>query len=112
VRDAAQEALHELAKQLYRPRFFPCPTGMEEKVFCFFFLKKKCLRFLSFPSRETMAVVRLICGLALEQRPGADPHMAPREAPRPADDVRFLHGLLERIARIEALGYRRLANFI
>jgi sugar (pentulose or hexulose) kinase len=36
--------------------------------------------------------------------------LSPRETPRPADDVRFLHGLLEGIARIEALGYRRLAD--
>jgi len=45
-----------------------------------------------------------------ERFPFADPHMPPRETPRPADDVRFLHGLLEGIARIEALGYRRLAD--
>ena len=36
--------------------------------------------------------------------------MPPRETPRPADDAAFLHGLLEGIARIEALGYRRLAE--
>jgi sugar (pentulose or hexulose) kinase len=45
-----------------------------------------------------------------ERFPIADPHWAPRETPRPADDARFLHGLLEGIARIEALGYRRLAD--
>jgi len=45
-----------------------------------------------------------------ERFPFADPHLPPRETPRPADDVRFLHGLLEGIARIEALGYRRLAD--
>jgi sugar (pentulose or hexulose) kinase len=45
-----------------------------------------------------------------ERFPIADPLLPPREAPRPADDVRFLHGLLEGIARIEALGYRRLAD--
>jgi sugar (pentulose or hexulose) kinase len=45
-----------------------------------------------------------------ERFPFADPHMPPRETPRPTDDVRFLHGLLESIARIEALGYRRLAD--
>lgn len=45
-----------------------------------------------------------------ERFPIADPALAPREAPRPADDVAFLHGLLEGIARIEALGYRRLAD--
>ncbi len=36
--------------------------------------------------------------------------MPPRETPRPKDDIRFLHGLLEGIAQIEALGYRRLAD--
>ena len=45
-----------------------------------------------------------------ERFPVADPTLAPREAPRPADDAAFLHGLLEGIARIEALGYRRLAE--
>jgi sugar (pentulose or hexulose) kinase len=45
-----------------------------------------------------------------ERFPIADPHLPPRETPRPMDDVRFLHGLLEGIARIEALGYRRLAD--
>jgi sugar (pentulose or hexulose) kinase len=45
-----------------------------------------------------------------ERFPIADAHWAPRETPRPADDVRFLHGLLEGIAHIEALGYRRLAD--
>lgn len=30
-------------------------------------------------------------------------------SPRPADDAAFLHGLLEGMARIEALGYERLA---
>ncbi len=45
-----------------------------------------------------------------ERFPFADPHFSPCEAPRPTDDARFLHGLLEGIARIEALGYRRLAD--
>jgi sugar (pentulose or hexulose) kinase len=45
-----------------------------------------------------------------ERFPIADSHWAPRETPRPADDAQFLHGLLEGIARIEALGYRRLAD--
>ncbi len=45
-----------------------------------------------------------------ERFPVADPHLAPRLSPRPADDVRFLHGLLEGIARIEAEGYRLLAQ--
>jgi len=45
-----------------------------------------------------------------ERFPFADPHLLPRETPRPTDEVRFLHGLLEGIARIEALGYRRLAD--
>jgi len=43
-----------------------------------------------------------------ERFPMADPQFAPRESPRPADDARFLHGLLEGIARIEALAYARL----
>lgn len=45
-----------------------------------------------------------------ERFPVADPGQAPREAPRPADEADFLHGLLEGIARVEALGYRRLAE--
>jgi sugar (pentulose or hexulose) kinase len=45
-----------------------------------------------------------------ERFPLSDPHLLPRDTPRPTDDVRFLHGLLEGIARIEALGYRRLAD--
>ncbi|TVQ57380.1 MAG: carbohydrate kinase [Rhodobacteraceae bacterium] len=44
-----------------------------------------------------------------ERFPVADPTLPPRLSPRPDDDARFLHGLLEGIARIEALGYRRLA---
>ena len=45
-----------------------------------------------------------------ERFPIADPALAPRLTPRPEDDVAFLHGLLEGIARVEALGYRRLAE--
>ena len=45
-----------------------------------------------------------------ERFPINDPALCPRLAPRPADDGRFLHGLLEGIGRIEALGYRRLAG--
>lgn len=45
-----------------------------------------------------------------ERFPIADAALAPRESPRPADDAAFLHGLLEGIARVEALGYRRLAE--
>jgi len=45
-----------------------------------------------------------------ERFPIANPTLAPRLTPRPADDAAFLHGLLEGIARIEALGYRRLAE--
>jgi len=45
-----------------------------------------------------------------ERFPVADPTLAPRLEPRPADRVAFLHGLLEGIARIEALGFRRLAE--
>lgn len=45
-----------------------------------------------------------------ERFPIADPVLAPREAPRPEDDAAFLHGLLEGIARVEALAYQRLAE--
>ncbi|MEL6234679.1 MAG: FGGY-family carbohydrate kinase, partial [Pseudomonadota bacterium] len=45
-----------------------------------------------------------------ERFPIADPGLAPRLTPRPATDAAFLHGLLEGIARIEDLGYRRLAE--
>ncbi|MDP2962243.1 MAG: FGGY-family carbohydrate kinase [Sulfurimicrobium sp.] len=43
-----------------------------------------------------------------ERFPVSDPVYPPRLAPRPVDDARFLHGLLEGIARIEAQGYRLL----
>lgn len=43
-----------------------------------------------------------------ERFPVADPDLAPRLGPRPGDDARFLHGLLEGMARIERDGYRRL----
>ncbi len=45
-----------------------------------------------------------------ERFPYNDPSIAPRLTPRPANDARFLQGLLEGIAGIEALGYRRLAE--
>jgi sugar (pentulose or hexulose) kinase len=34
--------------------------------------------------------------------------MAPRITPRPAQDADFLHGLLEGVAKIEALAFARL----
>ena len=37
-----------------------------------------------------------------------NPDLLPQLEPRPADPVEFLHGLLESMARIEALGYQRL----
>ncbi len=43
-----------------------------------------------------------------ERFPVNDPRLPPRLTPRPPDDARFLQGLLEGIARIEATGYRRL----
>jgi D-ribulokinase len=43
-----------------------------------------------------------------ERFPVNDPDLPPRLVPRPTDPVRFLHGLLEGIARIEAQGYSRL----
>jgi sugar (pentulose or hexulose) kinase len=45
-----------------------------------------------------------------ERFPINDPALSPRMTPRPADDAVFLHALLEGIANIEALGYRRLAE--
>ena len=45
-----------------------------------------------------------------ERFPINDPQLAPRLSPRPADDRAFLQGLLEAIARIEALGYRKLVE--
>jgi sugar (pentulose or hexulose) kinase len=45
-----------------------------------------------------------------ERFPFNDPTLAPRVTPRPSDDHVFLQGLLEGIAAIEALGYRRLAE--
>lgn len=46
-----------------------------------------------------------------ERFPINDPALSPRLTPRPIDDAAFLHGLLEGLARVEALGYRRLAEF-
>jgi D-ribulokinase len=43
-----------------------------------------------------------------ERFPINDPQLAPRIAPRPADDARFLQGLLEGIADIERRGYALL----
>lgn len=45
-----------------------------------------------------------------ERFPVYDPFLAPRTTPRPADDVQFLHGLLQGLSRIEAAGYARLAE--
>lgn len=45
-----------------------------------------------------------------ERFPVNDPQLRPRLEPRPEDDGRFLHGLLESMARIERDGYRKLAE--
>lgn len=45
-----------------------------------------------------------------ERFPINDPTLPPRLEPRPADRAAFLHGVLEGLARIEALGYRRLCE--
>ncbi|MGB5732815.1 MAG: FGGY-family carbohydrate kinase, partial [Thiohalocapsa sp.] len=45
-----------------------------------------------------------------ERFPIADPTLQTRLTPRPTDDVRFLQGLLEGIARIEQAGYARLTE--
>jgi len=43
-----------------------------------------------------------------ERFPVADAALPPRLEPRPPEEARFLHGVLEGIARIEARGYGRL----
>ncbi|RBP18371.1 xylulokinase [Roseiarcus fermentans] len=45
-----------------------------------------------------------------ERFPFADPDFAPRMAPRPERREQFLQAILEGVAGIEALGYRRLAD--
>ena len=45
-----------------------------------------------------------------ERFPISDPMLLPRLEPRPADDARFLHGLLQSLGRIEVAGYRKLAE--
>jgi sugar (pentulose or hexulose) kinase len=45
-----------------------------------------------------------------ERFPHHDPDWPPVMGPRPADDAAFLHGLLEGMARIERVGYDRLAE--
>jgi sugar (pentulose or hexulose) kinase len=45
-----------------------------------------------------------------ERFPIADPALAPRMTPRPDDDATFLKAMLEGIAGIEELAYRRLAE--
>jgi D-ribulokinase len=45
-----------------------------------------------------------------ERFPINDPDLPVRLTPRPTDDAEFLHGLLESLARIEAQGYRLLAE--
>lgn len=43
-----------------------------------------------------------------ERFPINDPQLAPRVEPRPANDAKFLHGLLQGLSRIEAAGYARM----
>lgn len=43
-----------------------------------------------------------------ERFPISDPDLTPRLDPRPKDDILFLHGLLEGMARIESQGYKLL----
>jgi sugar (pentulose or hexulose) kinase len=45
-----------------------------------------------------------------ERFPVNDVRLAPLLEPRPANDVEFLHGLLQGLARIEAAGYAKLAE--
>ena len=44
-----------------------------------------------------------------ERFPINDPDLAPRLSPRPANDVVFLHGILESVARIERQAYDAIA---
>ncbi|MGB3654849.1 MAG: FGGY-family carbohydrate kinase, partial [Rivularia sp. (in: cyanobacteria)] len=46
-----------------------------------------------------------------ERFPINDPNLPPQLEPRPDNDVKFLHGLLESMARIEARGYKLLQEF-
>ena len=59
------------------------------------------------PSRPSALAYYPLPGTG-ERFPLADPTRLSQVTPRPADDVAFLQGLLEGIARIEAEGYRRL----
>ena len=43
-----------------------------------------------------------------ERFPVSDPELQPRLSPRPASDADFLHGMLEGMARIEAMAYAKL----
>ncbi|MCL4315811.1 MAG: FGGY-family carbohydrate kinase [Gammaproteobacteria bacterium] len=45
-----------------------------------------------------------------ERFPVNDPHLAPRLAPRPADDAQFFQAMLEGMARIERQAYQCLAG--
>jgi len=45
-----------------------------------------------------------------ERFPTYDPYLKPRIKPRPVSDSLFLHGLLEGLAHIELLGWRKLKN--
>lgn len=45
-----------------------------------------------------------------ERFPINDPTLAPRLSPRPSDDAKFLHGLLQSLSRIEAAGYAKLTE--
>jgi sugar (pentulose or hexulose) kinase len=45
-----------------------------------------------------------------ERFPINDPDLPPRLLPRPSDDKAFLHGLLEGLAAVEAMGYRKLVE--
>ncbi|MEO1558603.1 MAG: FGGY-family carbohydrate kinase [Cyanobacteria bacterium J06632_19] len=46
-----------------------------------------------------------------ERFPINDPNLSPNLEPRPDNNVEFLHGLLESMARIEARGYKLLQDF-
>ncbi|WPL19318.1 Xylulose kinase [Thiorhodovibrio winogradskyi] len=74
------------------------------------FFEPKVLKALSAridPTRDSGLDYYPLPGIG-ERFPINDPRLVPRMQPRPAADVRFLHGLLEGIARIEQTGYQRL----
>ncbi|NEP56994.1 MAG: FGGY-family carbohydrate kinase [Symploca sp. SIO2G7] len=59
------------------------------------------------PNQETPLDYYPLLGVG-DRFPVNDPYLQPKLEPRPPEPVKFLHGLLEGIARIEARGYQLL----